>query len=564
MGTVPVGGRLQPASSSWEPAPLRELPEPVWVDTEFLCSRFGAAGVQVRQASMLCQAGSHSPTWRAFSALGEEATKTKRGPDPWLDWDNELKQLTLNTKLPGGYDRGRLNPIFLAGGCVMRCAPQVVWLFLLWPGVAGGLWVRGAYGEGAASPPGYATWLANLGSGEFRVRQQAMAQLVEAGPSAIPWLTAAIAAGDGEVRGRILEILRTHALSPQAQQREPALAALRALAQDADAQVAAASRAVLEQLRETTSAAAQAELTRLGAVVMPLASGERLTFNVQIPKKWRGGDRGLARLEELGNIPWLSLENAPVTDQGLKYVGRLAPLARLYLGGSGVQGSGLKDLSALQQLEYLSLKQLPLDDEDLARLPEFPNLQYLGLDGTRVSDQGLLHLARYRKLQVLWLDQTPVTDAGLAHLAPLTELKTLYLPGTQVKGPGLAALAGLPRLAALSLRGVRFSAGGLRFVAQLTQLESLGLDQTNVSDEDLAALTSLRRLRVLWLSGTQVGDAGLTHLKELRSLQTVHLSNTRVTGEGAAELQQALPQCQVTLAGRFEPARGGTGRPGGR
>jgi hypothetical protein len=39
----------------------------------------GAAGVDALPSrSMLWQAGSHSPTWRAFSALGEEATNTKR------------------------------------------------------------------------------------------------------------------------------------------------------------------------------------------------------------------------------------------------------------------------------------------------------------------------------------------------------------------------------------------------------------------------------------------------------------------------------------------------------
>jgi hypothetical protein len=77
-----------------------------------------------------------------------------------------------------------------------------------------------------------------------------------------------------------------------------------------------------------------------------------------------------------------------------------------------------------------------------------------------------------------------------------------------------------------------------------------------VTDDQLADLAGSKQLRILWLSGTNVGDEGIEHLKALRSLQIVHLTNTQVTREGAAELERALPRCQITIdfSGQTEAA----------
>lgn len=42
-----------------------------------------------------------------------------------------------------------------------------------------------------------------------------------------------------------------------------------------------------------------------------------------------------------------------------------------------------------------------------------------------------------------------------------------------------------------------------------------------------------------------VNDAGLEHLKGLGKLKELFLHNTQVTAAGAAELQKALPSCQI-------------------
>jgi hypothetical protein len=374
----------------------------------------------------------------------------------------------------------------------------------------------------------------------------------------LPALAQALATGDAEVRRRAVGILTTHCSSPRAELRQAARSLLEELARSADERAGQLARQALACVYEAAAHAAAGELSRLGATVMPAQTGEPLTFNVQIGENWSGGDQRLSLLAELGTVPWLSLENAPVGDGALAHVAALGHrrhgLGKLYLGSSRVTGHNLAALAPLQSLQYLSLKQLPIDDAKLAALPDFPQLQYLGLDGTMVSDAGLAALARYPKLQVLWLDHTPVTDAGLPRLRPLAQLRTLYLPGTKVTGSGLAELKHFPSLVSLSLKGTRLARESLNQLAQIQQLESLGLDDTNVVDDQIADLLPLPRLRIIWLSGTGITDAAIDHLKRLRSLQIVHLSNTNVTDAGLAELQRSLPGCDVTMIGREQPS----------
>jgi hypothetical protein len=397
-----------------------------------------------------------------------------------------------------------------------------------------------------------------LASGDFAVRQRATSELEQQGAASIAALMAAANSNDAEVRGRVRGILLTQSVSRRMDVRQAARDALQELMSAARPTIAKAAAETLRQAQEATAGAAASELTRLGATIGPAQAGQSLVFNVQVRQTWTGGDDRLSLLSELGEVPWLSLENSPITDAGLVHVARLGSsangLTRLYLGSSRITGAGLSSLAPLSRLQYLSLKQLPIDDATLASLPDFPELQYLGLDGSRVGDTGLKTLVRYPQLQVLWLDYTPVTDAGLAHLGALTNLRTLYLPGIQLSGTGLAHLRQLPNLTSISLKGARLTAAGMKNVGQLEQLESLGLDMTTVTDDQLAELSGLSRLRILWLSGTQIGDAGLEHLKPLKALQIVHLSDTQVTREGAAELQRALPTCQITAVNQFRSA----------
>ncbi len=56
---------------------------------------------------------------------------------------------------------------------------------------------------------------------------------------------------------------------------------------------------------------------------------------------------------------------------------------------------------------------------------------------------------------------------------------------------------------------------------------------------------NLANLKTLYLTGTQITDTGLVHLKGLTGLKTLHLRRAQITDAGFAELQKALPNCQV-------------------
>ena len=399
------------------------------------------------------------------------------------------------------------------------------------------------------TPSRLARWVDDLKSDEFAVRQRAMQALDSAGAEAVPLVAAAVKSNDKEVRSRAIGLLLGQACSREGERRRAARTALEELSQSLNDQAAEAALAALKMARDGAAALATAELTRLGAMVersgTPGENAGLPHYNVMVRQAWTGGDNGLALVPELGDVPFLTMENAPISDACLIHVAKLTGLTRLYVGSTHITGSSLARLAPLTRLQYLSLRQLPIDDAKLARLPPFEHLHYLGLDGTQVSDRGLRELTRYPQLQMLWLDRTRVSDAGLVHLQALPELYTLFLAGTKVGGSGLAELRHLPRLSYLSLKGNKLEQGSLKLLGQLEQLETLGLDETNVTDDQLGDLAGLSRLRKLYLTKTDITDAGLEHLQSLRNLDTLYIGETQVSSEGIDGLRKALPNCEV-------------------
>ena len=68
---------------------------------------------------------------------------------------------------------------------------------------------------------------------------------------------------------------------------------------------------------------------------------------------------------------------------------------------------------------------------------------------------------------------------------------------------------------------------------------------TKITDAGMADLKGLTNLKTLRLALTQITDAGLVHLKGLTNLESLSLFGTQVTDAGIAELQKALPNCQI-------------------
>ena len=172
-----------------------------------------------------------------------------------------------------------------------------------------------------------------------------------------------------------------------------------------------------------------------------------------------------------------------------------------------------------------------LSDKDLADIANETDLEFLDLTGNnQITDAGMVHLKGLTKLQTLNLYGTKITDAGLVHLRGMTKLQTLNLKGSMGS----------------MVRRSGITDAGLEHLKGLAKLQTLDLRWNHwITDAGLEHLKGLTGLQTLNLQLTMVTDAGLVHLKGLTGLQTLELSNTKVTDAGIAELQKALPNCEI-------------------
>jgi hypothetical protein len=220
-------------------------------------------------------------------------------------------------------------------------------------------------------------------------------------------------------------------------------------------------------------------------------------------------------------VPFGLKMNSPnVTDKVLTVSVNLKHLTRLELVGAKVTDTGMKELAGLKNLTTLNLFQTLVTDEGLKHLAGLDKLTTLHL--TRVKGTGLKDLAGLKKLTTLRFNGS-VTDAGIKEIVGLKNLTTL----SSYTVPGLVTEEGLRELTALQ---------------NLTVLELTGAGVTDALMKDLAGFTNLKEL---WLQITPVTNAGLKHLTGLKNLTLLNLQSTAVTPKGVAELQFALPQCEI-------------------
>jgi hypothetical protein len=119
------------------------------------------------------------------------------------------------------------------------------------------------------------------------------------------------------------------------------------------------------------------------------------------------------------------------------------------------------------------------------------------------------------------LSKTQATDADVASLGLLASAPEYYVDDE------LAMDTGLPYL-----RGIRSTF-------------ELRLGDTKITDAALSHAARLPNLIWLDLSGTRITDEGLRRLRALSQLESLNLLDTRVSDEAIADLQRALPGCDI-------------------
>ncbi len=240
-------------------------------------------------------------------------------------------------------------------------------------------------------------------------------------------------------------------------------------------------------------------------------------------------------VKSLPNLDDLCLANTPITDAVLERVGGLSKLRSLDLTKTKATDRGLKSLRAMAQLELL----------------------WIGYDG--VTDAGLEQLQGLKNLE--WLDisgPNGVTDAGLRCLTRMTELRRLDLGDGKITDAGLATLKSFANLEYLALGSQAITDAGLRNLEAMTQLDELTLRCPNLTDAGLKSLKGLTRLRRLTLGCPKVSDSGLAQLRTLVNLDHLEITSDNVTKSGVDSLEDALPDCNITVwpaHSRAEPHR---------
>ncbi len=83
-------------------------------------------------------------------------------------------------------------------------------------------------------------------------------------------------------------------------------------------------------------------------------------------------------------------------------------------------------------------------------------------------------------------------------------------------------------------------------VRDLEKLTALHLDNTQITDLGLTEVAKLKNLSHLSLFGTEITDVGLGEVAKMENLTYLGLFDCKqITDAGVAELQRALPRCEV-------------------
>ena len=180
---------------------------------------------------------------------------------------------------------------------------------------------------------------------------------------------------------------------------------------------------------------AGARMARIGSLA------ESLRY-LEVVRIEAGGDAALGALEGLATLRQLEIEDASVTDEGIRSLQTLRELEELLLSGLDapmvLTDRGLAHVSEIKTLRVLTISSPAITDEGLAALAALPELEHLHIAGCdQLTDEGLVHLSALPKLEVLGVGGCKqITDRGIVHLKKLTGLRQLWLWGPGITKAG--------------------------------------------------------------------------------------------------------------------------------
>jgi Leucine-rich repeat (LRR) protein len=258
------------------------------------------------------------------------------------------------------------------------------------------------------------------------------------------------------------------------------------------------------------------------------------------------GDAGFDAIRSLPRLTGLVIFG-PGDDRTLARVGEMTGLTRLEVYSTEVTDRGIVGLKNLTKLGHLGfyLAGPQLTDAGVAVIAEFSWLPSFAVHSPAITNSSLVELSKMPNLETLSIHAAKITNAGLKSLrgSHLKSVEISYCDA--VNDAGLKELQGMQKLRMLRLAGPTFTDAGMKNVVEMP-LTNLTLHACGISDRGLTLISRLDDLTYLAVSQTAVTDTGARQLKTLKKLQTLALIGTKVTAAGVAELQAALPNCQIS------------------
>ena len=253
----------------------------------------------------------------------------------------------------------------------------------------------------------------------------------------------------------------------------------------------------------------------------------------------------------------------------------------LSLAGTKIQSIGFSQVAKLPRVTGLSVELCQdLDAACFGAIATSKSIRVLDATGTDISSEHLAKLAssrllaldlevcdavntdacralaRIKTLRALNLKKTAfekdrISDSGLKELTQLVNLELLNLTGNAITNDGMQLFVEFKRLRGLSLNLLGINDKGISFLQDvdgllhLELLYSEGFAGPKLTDVGIKSLAKLKQLETLNIVGAKVTDAAIPSLSQLTRLKQLMAVNTRLTQAGIAQLQLAIPKCQI-------------------
>jgi hypothetical protein len=128
------------------------------------------------------------------------------------------------------------------------------------------------------------------------------------------------------------------------------------------------------------------------------------------------------------------------------------------------------------------------------------------------------------------------SDEAMAALKSQKRVHQVFGNTISITDDGLVSLADVP---------------GLRILCLVE--ESTGRNVDRFTHRGFSAIGNLQSLEILSLRGYRLSDASVESFHALRSLKILYITDCIVPGDAIADLQKALPACEVGVARNSEP-----------